>query len=120
MRPFLEDVGQVEWSPVWVDWTCLPWAPWREKERIYVRRTLRFTPMLLRDCAFEKFSTFESRAWILLKAGEFLFGYTQYTMISRHSFPVWWGLLAKGFAQSSPSAGTPAPTEATSRSLLGG
>ncbi|KAF9456600.1 hypothetical protein BDZ94DRAFT_1275255 [Collybia nuda] len=74
MRLFLEDIGQTEWSYVWVDWTCMPQSPRTEAESYYFKNMLQFIPTLVRDCAFEwRFPSFAPRAWILFEIAEYVF-----------------------------------------------
>ncbi|KAF8250245.1 hypothetical protein K440DRAFT_659687 [Wilcoxina mikolae CBS 423.85] len=46
---FLEDLAQVEWSYIWVDWTCMPQAPRSEVQRTYFKKMLQSIPMLVVD-----------------------------------------------------------------------
>lgn len=68
MRNFLHDLRAMDWSYIWVDWTCLPQAPRSEKQRMYFNNMLQFIPTLIRECTIEyRFPPFEPRAWILLE-----------------------------------------------------
>ncbi|KAF9456610.1 hypothetical protein BDZ94DRAFT_1275292 [Collybia nuda] len=79
MRLFLEDIGQTEWSYVWVDWTCLPQTPRTEAQKYYFKKMLRFIPALVRDCAFEwRFPAFAPRAWILYEVAEYMLNHSNY------------------------------------------
>lgn len=79
MRLFLEDLGQAEWSYVWVDWTCMPQAPRSETQKYYFKKMLRFIPGLVRDCAFEwRFPAFAPRAWILYEVAEYMLNHYNY------------------------------------------
>jgi len=81
LRSFQHDLAQLDWSYVWVDFTCLPQWPRTAEQETYFIRTLTSIPMLVRDCAFEwRFPSFEPRAWILFEVGENLFSHTEHTM----------------------------------------
>lgn len=73
MRDFLHDLRQLEWSYIWVDWTCLPQPPRSEIQKAYFKRMLQFIPILIRECAMEwRFPAFEPRAWVLFETAEYL------------------------------------------------
>ncbi|KAK7460684.1 hypothetical protein VKT23_009399 [Stygiomarasmius scandens] len=81
MDLFREDMGSVEWSYVWVDWTCMPQSPRNKVQQEYFKKMLGFIPSLVRDCAFEwRFATFERRAWILSEVAEYVLNHKEYTI----------------------------------------
>jgi len=72
-----QDIANLEWSYIWVDWTCMPQVPRSESQKRYFKRMLQFIPMIVRDCAFTwRFPRFEPRAWILFEVAEFIFNHT--------------------------------------------
>ncbi|THU98589.1 hypothetical protein K435DRAFT_777365 [Dendrothele bispora CBS 962.96] len=79
MDLFREDMNSLEWSYVWVDWTCMPQNPRTKLQQRYFRKMLQFIPPLVRDCAFEwRFATFEPRAWILSEVAEYVLNHKEY------------------------------------------
>ena len=61
-----QDLDTLEWSYIWVDWTCMPQVPRSGVQQTFFKKGLARIPMLLRDCEFMwRFPTFEPRAWIL-------------------------------------------------------
>jgi len=74
-----QDLVDLEWSYVWVDWTCLPQGPRNKLEQRYFKRMLRNIPMLVRDCAFSwRFPRFEPRAWVLFEVAEYILNHRQF------------------------------------------
>jgi len=77
---FLKDLAQMEWSYIWVDWTCMPQDPRSEVQRTYFKKMLQCIPILVRDSAFAwRFPTFEPRAWILFEVAEYVLNHAQPT-----------------------------------------
>lgn len=78
---FREDLEKMEWSYVWLDWTCMPQVPRSEVQQRYFKKMLRCIPMIVRDCAFEwRFPEFEPRAWILFEVAEYILNHSQFTV----------------------------------------
>ncbi|KAK3843120.1 MAG: hypothetical protein J3R72DRAFT_441663 [Linnemannia gamsii] len=76
---FQDDQRGLEWSYIWVDWTCLPQAPRTYAEDSYFQTMLRRIPSLVQDCGFSwRFPAFEPRAWVLYEVATFRLN---------HSFP---------------------------------
>ena len=74
MRDFINDLRPLEWSYIWVDWTCLPQSPRSENQSTYFKRMLQFIPALVRECGMEwRFPNFAPRAWVLFEVAEYLF-----------------------------------------------
>jgi len=83
LRLFREDLEHLEWSYIWVDWTCMPQAPRSQAQREYFKRMLLYIPALLRDCAFEwRFPAFEPRAWILFEVAEYVLTHREHAVTS--------------------------------------
>jgi hypothetical protein len=81
MSLFLEDFTRVEWSYVWVDWTCMPQAPRSVLQQTYFTKMLEFIPALVRDCGFAwRFPAFEPRAWILFEVAQYTLKGGTYTV----------------------------------------
>jgi hypothetical protein len=80
LQLFRQDLCKLEWSYIWVDWTCLPQSPRNENEKTYFKTMLQYIPMLIRDCALEwRFPPFEPRAWILMEMAQYYLTHKTYT-----------------------------------------
>lgn len=81
MSLFLEDLASLEWSYVWVDWTCMPQAPRSKLQQTYFKKMLQFIPALVRDCGFAwRYSAFKPRAWVLLEVVQYALKGGTYTV----------------------------------------
>lgn len=80
LRFFREDLEKMEWSYIWLDWTCMPQLPRSEMELRYFKKMLQCIPMVVRDCAFEwRFPKFEPRAWILFEVAQNILNHSEFT-----------------------------------------
>jgi hypothetical protein len=81
LRLFREDLEKMEWSYIWLDWTCMPQIPRTGSEQRYFNKMLRCIPMVVRDCAFEwRFPKFEPRAWTLFEAAQNVLNHSEFTV----------------------------------------
>ncbi len=75
-----QDLETLEWSYIWVDWTCMPQVPRSGVQKTFFKRGLAQIPMLLRDCGFSfRFPTFEPRAWILYEIAAWVLDHKDFT-----------------------------------------
>jgi hypothetical protein len=81
LRAFREDLQGMEWSYIWLDWTCMPQVPRSDVQQRYFNKMLRCIPMVVRDCAFAwRFPKFEPRAWILFEVAEYVLNHSDVTI----------------------------------------
>jgi hypothetical protein len=70
------DIQSMEWSYIWVDWTCMPQSPRDSTQEEYFHEMLTSVHKLIRDCAFEwRFASFKPRAWVLYEIAECVFNH---------------------------------------------
>jgi len=75
-----EDLRGLDWSYVWLDWTCLPQGQRTERQNKYFRRMLHQIPTLIRECGFEwQYSSFQPRLWILFEVAANMLMHPSYT-----------------------------------------
>ncbi|KAK3711666.1 hypothetical protein LTR37_009442 [Vermiconidia calcicola] len=73
LRQFQASLEPLEWSYIWVDWSCTPQAPRSDVEKQYFVRSLQTVSSIIRNCAFMWFyPPFEARLWILYEVAEFV------------------------------------------------
>ena len=81
LRAFREDLQGMEWSNIWLDWTCMPQVPRSDVQQRYFNKMLWCIPMIVRDCAFAwRFPKFEPRAWILFEVAEYVLNHSDVTI----------------------------------------
>ena len=79
LRLFHEDFKALDFSYVWLDWTCMPQVKRTAAEESYFNRMLRCIPMLVRDCGFGwRFPHFEPRAWVLYEVAEYMLNHRNF------------------------------------------
>lgn len=72
LRLSQKDLRQIDWSYVWVDWTCIPQHPRNDAEDSYFAESLAYLSGLIRNCGLAyRYSGFEPRMWILYELTEY-------------------------------------------------
>lgn len=57
-----EDLDKLEWSYIWLDWTCMPQVPRSAAQNKYFRKMLARIPAVIRECGYTwRFPDFQPR-----------------------------------------------------------